>query len=269
MSIWGKIIGGLCGLMLGGPFGLVLGVIIGHIFDRGLAQHRQGWQFNTGNQSEAQRVFFNATFLVMGHLSKADGRVSEAEIRAARAVMDRMGLNEKLRQQAMELFARGKQTDFNLDQTLQELLQTSHHNKILLRLFLELQMSVANADGLSPAKQRILQYISQRLGFAPLNFAFFEDIFRQYYQQQQGSQQQGYRPVSRHAPSLNEAYGVLNIPESSTDENVKKAYRRLMSQHHPDKLVSKGLPEEMLKLATEKTQNIKAAYERICAARGM
>lgn len=277
MTFWGKLIGGFCGFLIAGPFGLLLGIIIGHIFDRGLNISRRQWQFGGSNQAGSQQVFFKTTFLVMGYIAKADGRVSEAEIQAARAVMSRMGLNEAMRQQAMDYFAQGKQADFNLEQSLTELLAACHHNKILLRMFVELQFQVAQADGmLSAQKQQVLQTICQRLGFAPFNFAFFEDLFgfkagqQQGYQgYQQGYRQQGYQGAQRQRFSLHEAYALLGVNETTSDVDVKRAYRRLMSQHHPDKLVSKGLPEEMMKLATEKTQNIKAAYESICAARGV
>ncbi len=273
MAIWGKIIGGICGLLLAGPLGLLLGVIIGHFFDRGM--HAQRWHFGA-DQHQAQQAFFNATFLVMGYIAKADGRVSEAEIQAARKAMQRLGLSEAHKQQAMLLFQRGKQADFNLEQTLAELIQACHHNKILLRLFIELQLQAALADsGLNPTKQRILQTICQRLGFAPLNFVFFEQLFgfQQRYQHQhsQGGyqQQHNYRGASSTQLRLEDAYALLGVAATATDVEVKRAYRRMMSQHHPDKLVAKGLPEEMMKIATEKTQNIKAAYDRICDARGL
>lgn len=270
MKVWGKLIGGFCGFLLGGPFGLVLGVIVGHIFDRGLSHQSAPWHFGAQQQTQTQQAFFKATFLVMGYVAKSDGRVSEAEIQAARGVMDRMGLSEALRQQAMELFAQGKQAEFNLEQTLTQLLQACQRNKILLRLFIELQMQVAQADGvLSPQKQQVLQIICQRLGFAPLNFTFFEDLFGFNAGNHQGYQQQGYRESARHQFSVRDAYTLLGVSEAASDVEVKRAYRRLMNQHHPDKLVSKGLPEEMIKLATEKTQNIKKAYDRICTARGI
>ena len=89
------------------------------------------------------------------------------------------------------------------------------------------------------------------------------------YQQQNYQQYQNYQGTRRQQVSLQDAYLLLGISASVSNAEVKRAYRKLMSQHHPDKLIAKGLPEEMLKLATEKTQNIKAAYESICAARGM
>jgi len=272
MHFWGKLIGGFFGFLLGGPLGAILGIVIGHMFDKGLRQQWQGLHFNLGNQAQAQQAFFDTTFLVMGHIAKADGRVSEAELQAARIIMQRMNLNEQMRQRAMELFTQGKQSDFNLDQALANLVQACHRNKVLLRMFVEIQMQAMLAESsLSQTKQQILQKICQYLGFAPLNFTLFEHLFGFGRSAQDDYQQRTYRgaPRAHSRMSVQDAYAVLNVPSTANDSEIKKAYRRLMSQNHPDKLVSKGLPEEMIKLATEKTQNIKAAYELICEARGI
>lgn len=273
MNIWGKLIGGFFGLLLAGPFGLLIGVFIGHLFDRGLTRH-QGWTLSAGSSSLAQQVFFDSTFLVMGHIAKLDGRISEAEIQAARAIMNRLGLTEAMRQQAINMFNKGKQSSFNLEETLKKLAQTCHRNKVLLKLFVEIQTQTALAEHkLTPEKQEVLQKICRYLGFAPLNFSFFEHLFNfeQAFRQQSGRQQQGrsYSSYSQHQLNLKDAYAILGIPETATPADIKKAYRKQMSQHHPDKLLAKGLPEEMIKIATEKTQNIKSAYDRICAAKGI
>ena len=137
-------------------------------------------------------------------------------------------------------------------------------------------MQTALAEGhLTADKQKVLQKICQYLGFAPLNFSFFEHLFNfeQAFRQQQssGQRQQGYYQSSgsSHQLNLRDAYAILGISEQASPAEIKKAYRKQMSQHHPDKLLAKGLPEEMIKIATEKTQNIKAAYDRICAAKGI
>jgi len=258
MITWfGRFIGMLIGLFLLGPVGIVIGFICGLQLDRYL---HSSWK--KGHWA-AQSVFFNTTFKVMGYLAKADGRVSEQEIQAARYTMQRMGLNESQRLKAIELFNQGKNGQINLAHELSQLKQVCHNQQALLRLFLEIQFQAALADGyLSPQKQSILQQICTQLGIASVNFGGFNS-------QQQGSYQHSYRSAQAVRSNLDDAYNVLNISKAATNAEVKKAYRRLMSQNHPDKLVAKGLPDSMIKLATEKTQRIKAAYEQICAARGM
>lgn len=259
MTIWfGKIIGMILGLILFGPIGLIIGYVIGQQLDRYL---QSTWQ--QGHWA-AQNVFFNVTFKVMGYLAKADGRVSEREIQIARTIMQRMGLNEQQRLQAIELFNQGRDGNINLIQELSQLKQACHSQQVLLRMFLEIQFQAAMADGyLSLAKQQILQQLCMELGIAPMNFADF-GYQRQHYSHQR-SQQQTFSTKS----NLDKAYSLLNIAKTASNAEVKKAYRKLMSQNHPDKLVSKGLPDSMIKLATEKTQQIQAAYDQICAARGM
>lgn len=269
---WGKIIGAICGALLMGPIGFILGLFIGHFFDKNFSAAYSRFGFNPQQHAQSQQVFFRTSFLVMGHIAKADGHVSEAEIQAARTIMQRMGLNEAQKQQAIAYFQQGKQADFDLNVALTELVQACHQNKVLLRMFLEIQLQAALADGgLTPSKQRVLQTICQHLGFAPVNFNFFEDLFnfQRNHQQYQYSNQHSYRQPPRNKLRLEDAYELLGVTANASDAEIKRAYRRQMSQHHPDKLVAKGLPEEMIKLATEKTQNIKAAYEQICAARGI
>jgi DnaJ like chaperone protein len=267
--MWGKLIGAFFGALLAGPFGLLLGLFIGHAFDRGLRiSHQFSGQYS---HTHAQEVFFDATFSVMGHIAKADGYVSESEIHAAEAVMSRLNLRGPAKKRAIEFFSQGKQADFSLEKTLNELLQACQQNPALLQMFAEIQWQVAQADGaVSPSKKRLLEGICQRLGIMFYSFSAFEDFFRAAYQQQQHYRYQG--PHTQVPPSrnqLSEAYKLLGIAEAATDVELKKAYRRLMSQNHPDKMIAQGLPEEMIKLATEKTQNIRSAYDLICKHRGI
>lgn len=256
MKFRGKIIGALTGLLIAGPIGLVFGFIAGHLYDIGYFNaFLQAVQGNIHTQS--QQIFFNATFKVMGYVAKSDGRISENEIQTARMIMSRMGLNEALKQQAIELFSQGKEPNFNLHQTLSELQQACEIQPPLLRIFLDIQLQMANADGiLSPAKKAALQFICEKLGIQEFQF------------QERGNQyqhtHQDYRQSANSTSlSTDEAYRILEINASATADEIKKAYRRAMSQNHPDKLIAKGLPPEMIKMATQKTQRIKEAYELI------
>ncbi len=264
MNWWGKIIGAFFGFLLAGPLGALLGLLVGSLFDK---SYSNNWAFpyshlNPAQLHETQKIFFSATFMIMGHIAKADGRISEDEIRQARVVMQHMRLTDKQQQQAIEYFKTGKQINFDLSSTLAELMKACHQNKMLLRMFSEIQLQAAISDQRSIAykKIEILNKINQRFGFAPI----FTTNNQQHYQYQNS-----YQTEQKPANTLRDAYALLAIDESATNSDIKRAYRRQMSQNHPDKLIAQGLPEEMIKIATDKTQKIQAAYEQIRLARGM
>lgn len=263
MAWWGKLIGGAFGFMLGGPLGALIGAALGHNLDRGVAGFAGGAVLGAGETERVQTAFFTTIFSVMGHMAKADGRVTHEELNIARSLMSHMQLSEEQRKAAMNLFGEGKKAGFPLDEVLDQFKQECRGRRNLVQMFLEMLISTALADGvIHTAERELLQYISEKLGFS---HAVFEQLLSLIQAQQQyaGSTASGKTP----AETLNEAYAVLGVAESANDAEVKKAYRRLMNEHHPDKLVSKGLPEEMMKLATEKTQEIKQAYEQIKKAR--
>ena len=261
MAWWGKVVGGAFGFMLGGPLGAALGAALGHQFDKGLGKFGTGLEadfLSVGSQERVQAAFFTATFSVLGHLAKADGHVSQREIAMARTIMSQMQLSEVQRKAAKKLFNVGKQPGFPLDEALDQFRVECHQRTTLLQMFLEIQVQAAMADGrIHAAEQALLSNISDRLGFPPNHV---EEILR-FVRGAEGVNRQG-------APGLDDAYRVLGVDRSAGDVEIKRAYRRLMSRHHPDKLVAKGLPDEMLKLATEKTQQIHKAYDRIKESRG-
>ncbi len=269
MSWWGKLLGGGVGFVLGGPLGALIGAAVGHGFDRGIASLDDPGEFAAGadGRERTQTAFFTATFSVLGHIAKADGRVSANEIRVANSVMEQMQLSASLKRLAQHLFTEGKGADFPLDEVIDQFRQECRNNRNLHRMFMEIQLHGAYADGSIDAEvRRILGHVARRLGFSGAQLTQMEAMVqagRNYWRHQ------GASPGTTSAsPSLEDAYAILNITSRSTDQEVKKAYRRLMSEHHPDKLVARGLPEEMMRMATEKTQEIKVAYDRIREARG-
>jgi len=273
MTWLGKVVGGTFGFFMGGPLFAALGAALGHQFDRVMGHAGLlPTDFVPGVRNRVQTAFFTATFSVMGHIAKADGRVSEAEIKSARAIMDRMELSDEMRKTAIRLFNEGKRPDFPLDAALDQFRAECDRRSSLLRLFVETQLEAAYADGgLHAAAERLLLRICDRLRFSRFEFhaikARMEAERRfartgSHYSQWRRQRTGGARP-----PLPADAYGVLGIAPSASDEEIRRAYRKLMSQHHPDKLVANGLPEEMVKLATEKTQQIRSAYEVIAKAR--
>ncbi|MCG6969338.1 MAG: co-chaperone DjlA [Gammaproteobacteria bacterium] len=265
MSWWGKIFGGAFGFALGGPLGALLGAALGHRFDKGYDRFMLEGADTEADVERIQSAFFTATFSVMGHLAKSDGRVSEAEIQLAQSLMSQMQLNADQRQAAMHLFNQGKSPDFQLDDVLQQFKQECHRRRNLIQMFMEILIATCLADGLvHQAERNKLHYIGKHLGFAPF---IIDQLIKMVQAQQEFAYEQGRPGAAPPRSTLKSAYQVLGVEENASDAEVKKAYRRLMNQHHPDKLVAKGLPEEMMKLATEKTQEIKKAYEQIKTAR--
>ena len=255
MAWWGKALGGAFGFLIGGPLGALMGIAFGHSFDRGLGKLDSA-EFGA-DQERIQAAFFTATFSVMGYIAKADGRVTRDEIQLAEAVMSRLGLGADMRESAKKLFSEGKSADFPIDEVMSQFRRETHRRTTLIQMFLEIQLQAAYADGvMHPAEKEALIGICGHLGIPVAQLDRLEEMLRA------GFGRAGYDTAARET-SLEDAYHILGVDESVSDAELKKTYRRLMSQHHPDKLVAKGLPEEMIEDATEKTQQIKAAYELI------
>ncbi|CAG7856779.1 Co-chaperone protein DjlA [biofilm metagenome] len=281
MSWFGKFVGDAFGFMLGGPLGAILGASLGHQFDIGMISLGSPDPLRPGDQHRVQMAFFTATFSVMGHIAKSDGRVSPEEISLANRVMDQMFITGEMRTTAINLFQQGKSADFPLDEVLAQFYKECHRRTDLIRMFLEIQIQEALADGSFDSKEeQLLLHICSQLRVSHFEYerlkirVMAQQRFSRHYQQYQQRtdsryqyQRQGQHKQRPSRSNLQDAYAVLGLPPSASDEAIKKAYRRLMSQNHPDKLVAKGLPEEMMKLAKEKTQKITKAYETIQQAR--
>lgn len=259
MSWWGKLLGGTFGFMLGGPLGALLGAALGHNFDKGLQISGEMGGFQHGDQQRVQTAFFTASFSVMGAICKADGQVSEDEIAITRQVMAQMQLSAAQKKAAIALFNEGKKDDFPLQDVLQQLKREIGFRPNLQRMFVEIQLYAAYADGvMHPQELRLLEKVCEILRFSRLEFKQLDAAIRAQFHHQ-GSTLSG----KSSSISLKDAYAVLNVSNKTDDAEIKRAYRRLLSQHHPDKLVSKGLPEEMMKIATDRTHEIRQAYEKI------
>jgi DnaJ like chaperone protein len=261
MSWFSTVVGGAFGFLLGGPLGAILGASVGHQFGKGLTGIGTGETLNPGDQHRVQMAFFTATFSVMGHIAKADGHVSPEEISLANRVMKQMALTSNMRVTAINLFQQGKQADFPLDDVLTQFYKECHRRTDLIRMFLEIQLQEAYADGtLSASEERLLLHICNHLRISRFDY---ERLKIQLQAQQRFQGRGSYTQKTPQKTSLQDAYAVLGLTPHASKVDVKKAYRRLMNQNHPDKLVAKGLPEEMMRLAKEKTQKISKAYETI------
>lgn len=288
MQFIGKIIGFFIGYKLfggifGGIFGGLLGVFIGHLADKKLYELGSVRSSIFGKNLTRQSLFTQTTFAVLGHIAKAKGRVTEDDIHLARLLMARLKLDANAQQLAQQAFTLGKEADFPLRQVIQEFREACGQRADLLRFFVEVQMQAALQDGqLDSNEQQILFTIAETMGMSRFQFEqmiamvmaaqqFRSGGFYQQSQQQSGSYHQsqgnygGYRPSG---PNVKDAYTVLGVTENDDQNTVKRAYRKLMNEHHPDKLAAKGLPDEMMELAKEKAQQIQAAYDLICKTKG-
>ncbi len=246
-------------------------------------------------RQQTRQGFFNALFSVMGHIAKVDGRVSEAEIAYASRSMELMGLQGDRRREAIALFERGKAPGFALDAALVQFRRDCHASDNLSRLFLEVLLQLAYADGvIHPRARDALLHTFDMLGFSRGMFermageADAEAQMRRHAEAAASARRAQAKPKAKPQPGprakpnpeppdpraefqrmLRPAYTLLGLKPECSDEELKRAFHRQMREHHPDKLSASGASDEMLRLATERTQRIKAAYDQIRAARGL
>ncbi|MCB1775800.1 MAG: co-chaperone DjlA [Candidatus Competibacteraceae bacterium] len=279
----GKLFGGAFGFMVGGPLGALLGAAVGHNFDQAQQQTATSSTSGAAGHDQARTVFNTTAFQIMGHIAKADGRVSEREIAAVRAIMDHLRLNAAQRQAAMEGFTAGKQPEFAVEGVIETFRRACRAYPAMLQQLLQLLLNVAYADGgLHPQTHTRLSAIAERLGIHHLQFETLHTLFRaQRWAHESGQsgfggagaggpherRSNGQRPTTS-VNSLSHAYSILGLKREASAEEIKLAYRRLIRQHHPDKLASSGVSPAEMARATERTREITAAYERIREARG-
>ena len=271
MSITGKLIGLIVGLLLfRNPWGAIIGLILGHFYDQGVAGVRRAGGGGGAGVLEIGERFFTATFEVMGHVAKADGRVSEEEIAAARKVMAELRLSGPQIHAAIHHFTRGKSPDFDLESTMQQFVDTCAHRPDLMRVFLEVQVRAClEGVDMQGAGGVAVQKVADLLDVSRIELAHIVQVLRLRREQfRAGPRNGGNGAPPRSGAQLNAAYQILEVDPKASNEEVAKAYRRQLSKHHPDKLKANGLPESMLEHAKQRTQQIIEAYESIKSSRG-
>ena len=270
----GKLVGAILGLLLiRNPWGLLVGLFLGHLYDQSVDAARR--QRTQSDPLQIGEKFFRATFEVMGHVAKSDGRVSEAEIAAARQVMADLRLDGAQIHAAIAHFTHGKSSTFDLQGTMRDFADTCAHRPDILRVFLEIQVraSLEGVDMQGPARAAV-QNVAELLDVSRMELAHMEAVLRIRREQMRAGGRPGGAgagagpgPSRPHGMQLTAAYQILEVDPKASDEEVAKAYRRQLSKHHPDKLKANGLPDSMLEHAKQRTQQIIEAYEVIKSAR--
>lgn len=259
----GRLLGTLFGFMLARFVGAVVGFVIGWWFDKSLQQALR----SAPEQGARQQQFLLTFFEVLGHLAKSKGRVTDDDIQFATRRLDELRLDGEARQAAMAAFNRGKQADYQVHQQVQALRQGGVARRDLLNYFLGQVIVAALLDGqLEAAEYEVIRKVAAALGVSKLQLDMMLQMTQarfRFDQHHTGGQSQGGAARPSSAQQLADAYAVLGVERSASAAEVKRAYRKLMAKHHPDKLAAQGLPPEMRASAQEKAQQIQAAYELI------
>lgn len=295
----GKLLGFVFGFLLLKLPGAILGLIAGHMFDKGMSNDFSrsggfGRFFADNERLQSSAIFFHALFACLGHIAKADGAVTQSEINVALKLMDDMQLNENDRREAQQAFREGKDPQFPLAHILKDLKHDLHGQRIILQAFLEMLIEASFADGqLSVSEVEVLDKVAIGLGFghkdldrlirkfeAELRFRQRQDAFSQARDEARSraqeqanawrdkAQQQYTRaPHYSDKQRLTDAYRILNVAPTADEKTLKRAYKKAMNEHHPDKLIARGLPKQAMELAKVKAQDIQAAYELIKSTR--
>jgi len=257
----GKLIASFFGLMLGsalniGLFGFTFGLWVGHQFDEALRKNVLFWQqVNTKTKKKSSLpVLYQHLFNILGHVAKSDGLISEEEIKLTNEFMSQLNIRTSAQKaDAQKAFNRGKRKDFSIQMILMQVQLQLLLNPQIKDKFVHILAKMKLTDQpIHPNKARLIDAIHQQLNVS--------------FQYNQGRQQQ-YNTSFRSTANNND-YETLGVDRQVNKDDLKKAYRRLMHKHHPDRLTAQGASEAEIKQATKTTQGIKNAYERICQAKG-
>jgi len=237
MAWTGKIIGGVLGSMLG-PWGTAIGVGIGHQFDKGASRVQQ-----TG--MAIQVAFFGC----LAKMAQADGTISKVEINAVEQIMAQLGYSQTMREAAIEIFRKAKDDPHTAADYLNQLASIVQFNPQIAMTFLGALHAVAQADGIiHPNERDILLQAERAFRLRP---GTIDALLGG------GS-----------ANQLDDAYKVMECTPDMSDAEIKTVYRQKCVEFHPDKLASKGLPDEFMKFAHEQLSKVNDAYDTIKKARG-
>jgi len=235
MSIWGSLIGGMIGFSLGGPFGMLLGSLVGGKISRAKSQS------GLGSFANPQQVFALSLIVLSAKLSKADGQVSREELIA---VKDKLKIPENELDQVGKIFNKAKEESTGYEPYATQIAQVYRGNLNVLEEVINILFYIAEADGnISKSELNMIENIARIFG---LNEKQFNSI-----------------KESRKSSEKLNPYIVLESSPDDNIENIRKKYIKLSKEHHPDLLISKGVPEEVIEESKKKMRAINSAWNQI------
>lgn len=250
MGIIGKIIGGTIGFAFGGPLGAVAGAVFGHAFDTEDSYTKNSTQTRLSMIEKSQLAFFVATFSMLAKLAKADGRVSEEEIKAVESfALNELGLNSASREVAFNIFRTALSSPASFEDFATQFYDHFRNQPQMIEMMIDILLRVAVSDGAIHFAEETLILSAAR------TFHFDQQRLKQL--------------RAKHAASSDRIYHILGCQRQDTNEEIKHKYRQLVQTYHPDKIAAKGLPDEFIQLAQNKFREIQDAYEAIKKERGL
>jgi len=250
MGWLGKVVGGTIGFALGGPLGAIAGAAFGHAFDQSHVNYDYHEVDRLSSNEETQLTFFVAAFSMLAKLTKADGHITKEEIDSIENFMvHELNLSPESRRVAVNIF----QTAIDSRESFQDF-AAQFYNQFrfqpqILEFMIDILLRVSLADGaLSENEEKLILAAARMFNFSD----------------------QEYRKIkSRRVKDVEKFYAVLGCKSNDSDDQIKKQYRKLVMEYHPDTIASKGLPEEFTKFAEDKFREIHEAYEAIKKERGI
>ena len=235
MSIWGSLLGGVIGFSLGGPFGALLGSFLGGKISNISSSN------TFGNQQNSQQIFALSLIILSAKLSKADGRVSKEELIA---VKDKLQIPESEIDQVAKIFNKAKDESTGYEPYAKQISEIFKGNQNVLEEVINILFYIAEADG----------HVSNEEESMIANIAF---IF--------GLSQNQYESIKESRKSSDKLNPYIVLESQPTDDlkSIRKKYIKLSKEHHPDLLISKGVPIEVINESKNKMRAINAAWDQI------
>ncbi len=247
MSIWGKVIGGFAGFAMGGPLGAILGTAAGHAYDK----MKAGEAGRIDATTTRQVAFTTAVIVLSAKMAKADGQVTREEISAFKELFD---IPPDEMKNVGRVFDEAKKDAEGFEPYAEQIAEMFAHQPAVMEELIGGLFHIARADGyVHPEELRFLRKTALIFGFSEFQF----DRLKAIHMGEDGGD------------GGTDPYQVLGLSRDASDGDIKKTYRKLIRENHPDTLIAQGMPQEFIDVANEKMAAINAAYDRVEKERGL